>query len=122
MQEDTGTVITSGSAGDAAWPLVVIGGLTAMVLLLRWAFAPGRSLVQRRPQTGDPGSYGLLRPVAEPSTMIEGELQRRLLEDAGIQATLVQTTAGPRLMVFPEHVSVARALLSAGPRPPDAPG
>ena len=113
--------MTSGSAADAAWPLVVIGGLTLMVLLLRWAFSPGHSLVQRRPVTGNPDSYGLLTTVAEPGTMIEGEQQRRLLEDAGVRATLVQTTAGPRLMVFPEHASVARALLSAGPRPPDAP-
>lgn len=114
-------MITSGSASDAAWPLVVIGGLAAMVLLLRWAFTPGHSLVQRRPQSGDPDSYGLLTTVAEPGTMIEGEQQRRLLEDADIRATLVQTTAGPRLMVFPEHASLARALLSAGPRPPDLP-
>lgn len=115
---DNGGVITSGLLADAAWPLVVFGGLLVMIILLRWAFTPGRSLVARVPVAGAPDNYGLLTTVAEPGNFIEGEKLRRMLEDAGIRATLAPTTAGPRLMVFPDDAGIARALLAAGPPPP----
>ena len=112
---------TSGGFAYLAWPLVVIGGFAVMVLALRWAFSPGRSLVERRPRAGSPGEYGLLVPVAAPSSPSEGERLRSHLESSGVRATLVTTTAGHRLMVFDQDAAIARALLSAGPPPPDAP-
>ena len=36
------------------------------MLLLRWAFSSGHSLVERRPDIGSPEQYGLLVAVAEP--------------------------------------------------------
>jgi FtsP/CotA-like multicopper oxidase with cupredoxin domain len=108
-------VNTSGSFAYLGWPLVVIGGFAVMVLLLRWTFSTGHSLVQRRPRSGAPGEYGLLVAVATPSTFIEGEQLRLRLEAVGIRATLVTTTEGPRLMVFARDASVARATLRNPP-------
>ena len=39
---------------------------------------------------------------------------RRTLEDARIRATLAQTLAGPRLMVFPEDADRAREVVARG--------
>jgi FtsP/CotA-like multicopper oxidase with cupredoxin domain len=111
-------VNTSGSFAYLGWPLVVIGGFAVMVGLLRWAFSPGHSLVQRRPKSGSPGEYGLLVAVATPSTYIEGEMLRLRLLESGVRGTLVTTTEGPRLMVFDRDASVARALLLSPPPSP----
>jgi hypothetical protein len=108
-------VQTSGSFVYLAWPLVVFGGFAVMLLLLRWTFSSGHSVVQREPKQGDPTEYGLLVAVATPSTFIEGEQLRLLLLESGIPGTLVTTRQGPRLMVFPRDASVARALLSNPP-------
>ena len=105
----------AGPVNPGAWPFVALGGFAVMVILLRWSFSPGHSLVQRRPRSGTPTEYGLLVPVAEPATYIEGEQLRLRLLDSGVRATLVTTTHGPRLMVFEPDASVARALLSTPP-------
>ena len=39
---------------------------------------------------------------------------RRTLEDHKIRATLAQTLAGPRIMVFPQDADRARQLVSGG--------
>jgi hypothetical protein len=111
----TGPVNTSGSFAYLAWPLVVFGGFALMVMLLRWTFSSGHSLIQRRPKQGAPTEYGLLVVVAAPTTFIEGEQLRLRLLESGVRGTLVQTTAGPRLMVFPQDASVARALIENPP-------
>lgn len=92
--------------------LVVVG---VLVLLLRWTFSHGRSLVERRPQQGASDDYGLLEVVSSPGTFVEAEVQRRTLVDAGIRATLAPTTEGPRVMVFPNEAGLARQILK-GPR------
>jgi len=111
----TEPVNTSGSFAYLAWPLVVFGGFALMVVLLRWTFSSGHSLVQRRPKAGAPTEYGLLVVVASPTTFIEGEQLRLRLLESGVRGTLVPTTQGPRLMVFPQDASVARALLKNPP-------
>ena len=96
---------------SAAGPLLALAAVGVLALLLRWAFSPGHSLVERRPSTGAPGEYGLLVPVAEPPTFVEAEVMRRRLVDAGLRATLAPTTDGPRVLVFPEDVKSARLVL-----------
>jgi hypothetical protein len=100
-----------GSLSYAFGPLVAFGALGVLILLLRWTFSHGRSLVERRSPPADPGEYGLLVRVAAPPTFIEAELLRRRLVDAGLRATLAPTTEGPAVMVFPQDVSRARGLL-----------
>jgi hypothetical protein len=90
---------------------MALGGIVALVLLLRWAFGRGQSVVERPARPGTPRDYGLLVPVACPQTYIEGEMARRSLEEAGLRATLAQTNDGPRVMVWPEDVVRARTVL-----------
>jgi hypothetical protein len=96
--------------------LLVVAVLGVLVLLLRWAFSDGgrSSLVARRPRVGRSDEYGLLVAIAAPGNYIEAEMSCRRLEEAGIRATLVTTSDGPRVMVFREHETAARQLLAAG--------
>jgi hypothetical protein len=96
-------------------PVLALLAVGVLMLLLRWAFSTGHSLVERRPTQGTEDEYGLLVTVAAPKTFVEAEILRRTLEDAGVRATLAPTVQGPRVMVFPEDASVARALLKSSP-------
>jgi hypothetical protein len=99
------------SASFLVGPLIALAAVGLLVLLLRWAFAGGTSLVAKQPTPGRVDEYGLLVSVAAPPNYIEAEIVRRTLEDAGIRATLAQTLAGPRLMVFPEDAERARKVV-----------
>jgi hypothetical protein len=101
-----------GSYSYVFGPLVIVLALGLLILVLRWSHAPGSSLIERTPKSSAPTDYGALVSIAAPSTYIDGELQRQRLLDAGIKATLAQTTAGPRLLVFPEDEGAARTTLS----------
>ena len=92
-------------------PLVAFTGLGIMVLILRWAFARGGSVVERAAKSGNPDEYGMLVPIASPSNYIEGEVLRRSLVDAGLRASLAQTNDGPRIMVWPKDVDAAKLIL-----------
>jgi hypothetical protein len=99
------------SASFLVGPLIAFGVVGILVLLLRWAFRSGVSVVAKKPRAGADDQYGLLVPVASPGTYVEGEMIRRTLEDARIRATLTQTLAGPRVMVFPDDEARAREVL-----------
>lgn len=90
--------------------LLVLG---VLALLLRWAFS-GRatSVVERRPTAGHADEYGLLVAISSPSTFIDGEVLRQRLVGEGIRASLVSTSDGPRLMVFPDDETTARRILA----------
>jgi len=107
----TMVTVSSTSASFLVGPLIAFGVVGILVLLLRWTFRTGVSVVARKPKAGADDEYGLLVPVASPGTYVEGEILRRTLEDAGVRATLTQTLGGPRVMVFPDDESKARAVL-----------
>lgn len=92
-------------------PMVALLVVGVLALLLRWAFGHGHSLVERRARMGTPQEYGLLVQVAAPATVIEAEIVRRRLVEAGLRATLTTTTEGPAVMVFADDAAAARALL-----------
>lgn len=96
----------------AVGPLMAFVFLGVLILLLRWAFRRGVSVVAAPPRQGATDDYGLLVPIATPPSYVEGEIIRRTLEDAGIKATLAQTLEGPRVMVWPGDENRARARLS----------
>jgi hypothetical protein len=101
---------------DNALFLTSFGGFFALLVLiplLKWAFARGKSVVERPIRIGSENEYGLLVSVAEPSNHIEGEILKRRLADSGIRANLVQTSDGPRLMVQRDESSVAKAILAS---------
>ena len=84
-----------------------------LVLLLRWAYSRGHSLVAKPGEAGYEDEYGLLVPVSAPANFIEGEMLRRKLQDSGIKASVVTTLDGPRVMVFPRDQKAARAVLKS---------
>jgi hypothetical protein len=109
-QGDTGGV--PGSEVDIFWgPGVALLVVGVLALLLRWTFSHGTSLVERRARAGHEDEYGALVPVAAPGSVVEAELLRLTLVDAGIRATMARTVDGPRVLVFPEEARTARALL-----------
>ncbi len=94
-------------------PIVALIGIGIMVLVLRWAYARGSSVVAAPGKSGPCDSYGLLVCVASPSNYAEGEMIRQMLEDRGIKANLAQTTDGPKVMVWPIDESRAVKVLRA---------
>jgi len=104
-------VATWGSYSFVYGPLIALLAVGVLVVLLRWTFRRGGSLVERTPRRGPASDYGLLVPVADPPTFAEAELIRARLVAHGVRATLAPTTDGPRVLVFGEHAAVARALI-----------
>jgi hypothetical protein len=84
-----------------------------LALILKWAFARGKSVIERTPKIGGEDEYGSLVVVASPNNHIEGEILRLKLVDAKIKATLTQTKDGPRLFVFASDEKIARAILKS---------
>jgi len=115
---ETEPVSDWGVEGSVPGPLLALAVVAVLMVLLRWAFGHGKSLVARQPRRGGSDQYGLLIRVAAPSTYSEAERLRLRLETAGLRATLAPTLEGPAVMVFPEDVAQARALLD---RPDDPP-
>jgi hypothetical protein len=101
--------------GYVTEPLLALLVVGLLVLLLRWTFRRGSSLVAGPGRAGGERDYGLLVPVATPATFIEAELLRAKLEEHGVRATLAPTTDGPRVLVFAEEERAARAVLK-GPQ------
>jgi hypothetical protein len=104
-----------GSFSYAFGPLVALAGIVVMVLILRWAFSRGQSVVAPTPQPGDPLDYGLLVPIAEPATAAEAARMRVTLRSAGIVAGITDTTNGLRVMVWPQDAARAEQVLGTCP-------
>lgn len=100
------------SASFLVGPIMAFGVVGILVLVLRWAFTSGVSVVAKRSKPGAEDEYGLLVAVASPATYVEGEILRRTLEDARVRAMLTQTLDGPRVMVWPDDVERARRILA----------
>ena len=91
------------------------GGFFALLILiplLRWTFSRGKSHVARPAKSGSSDEYGLFVPVSRPTNFVEGEIARRKLLDSNIRANLVQAKDGIALLVFPEELSAAKAVLN----------
>jgi hypothetical protein len=108
--------VQGSSASFLVGPILAFGVVGILVLVLRWAFRHGSSVVAHQPRSGAEDDYGLMVPVATPATYVEGEILRRTLEDARIRATLAQTLDGPRVMVWPEDAARARDVVARDER------
>lgn len=104
---------TWGSYSYVYAPLMALLAIGVLVLVLRWAFKGGNSVVERPPMIGDPDQYGLLDAVASPGSYIEAEILRQRLEARNIKATVAMTNDGPRVMVWPEDRVVAKTIVEA---------
>ncbi len=105
---------TWNSFSYAFGPLVAVVLVGVFVLILRWAFSRGGSVVAAAPRPGTSAEYGLLVPIASPATYVEGEVLRRRLEGQGLRANLATTLEGPRVMVWPADADRAREILASG--------
>lgn len=88
--------------------------LAVLIMLLRWTFARGCSLVSRRTQPGDCTDYGLLTPVAFPRSQTEADRLVTLLAANNITSTTASTTDGITVMVWPHDVIRALGIISNG--------
>ena len=110
---DNAGVPSWGSYSYAFGPLVAVGVLAVLVLLLRWAFRRGGSVVAAPAKPGTPLEYGMLVPVAEPRDREEAQRLAQRLREVGITASVADTTEGLRLMVWPADYRVAADALAS---------
>jgi hypothetical protein len=101
------------STSHYSWaPFIAFGVVGVLILVLRWAYSSRRdSLLSRPVHRGADADYGLLVPVAAPTSQVSGVRARQRLEAAGIKATLTRTESGLRLLVFPDDLDLARRIL-----------
>lgn len=92
-------------------PLVGFAVVGLFIVLLKWTFRRGQSVVTLDGRPGHEDDYGLLVPVSRPISFIEAELHRRRLLDSGIRASVANTLDGPRVLVLPRDEERARRLL-----------
>lgn len=93
-------------------PLTVLTVLGVLVLVLRWAFGRGGSVVERRPRSGRVGEYGLLVSVAQADGAAEAEQLRAALDEVGLRVTVATTLDGQHVLVFPADAEHARQVLA----------
>lgn len=77
-----------GSLSFLYGPVVAMFGLGILILFLRWGWTRGKSVVGASSRPGDPDNYGQLEVVASCANLIEAEVLKLALKDAGIQATV----------------------------------
>jgi hypothetical protein len=106
-----GRVPSWGSFSYAFGPVVAIVVLGLLVVILRWGFSRGGSVVAVPPKPGTPLDYGLLVPVAEAASEQDGRAMVSRLRAAGIVAGLADTTEGRRVMVWPDDAECAEQVL-----------
>lgn len=89
--------MTGHSLSFLAGPGVSLIGLGAIVLLMRWVFAPPASGPSAPPE---PADFGLLVPVATACSAPDADRIRERLHRAGIRCTLTGTDDGVLVLVF----------------------
>jgi hypothetical protein len=93
-------------------PLAVIIPLGLLVLVLRWGFSRGDSLVRRvdtRP--ADPKTFGLLTAVHTTKSYADARKLIEKLTGARIRATAARTTDGWTVYVWPKDVDAAQDVI-----------
>ena len=105
---------TTGTFAYVYGPLTALIGVVILMLIARWAMRDGHSLVAR---PGTEREYGMLVPVAQPTTKAAGQDLIARLADGGITANLASTKDGLRILVWPKDVERARALLGDADAP-----
>jgi hypothetical protein len=88
-------------------PLLVLAFVGVLVLLLRWAFSRGDSLVRRADRPADPDRFGLLTDVQSAPSYAEARKTVEALTRARIKATAARTTQGWTVYVWPADVDAA---------------
>jgi hypothetical protein len=106
-----GRVPSWGSYSYAFGPLVATAVLIGLVVVLRWAFGRGQSVVAAPARPGPPTDYGVLVPVAAPASPQEAQRMQRHLNARAIPCTVARTNDGLRVLVWPDQETAARSVL-----------
>lgn len=104
-----------GSFSFLVGPLIAVIAIGGLMLVSRWMSGQRESLVERPARPGAEEEYGLMIPVASPRSSRESQRVAAQLASAGVRARAVETTEGPRVMVWAEDVARARAVLDPPP-------
>ena len=96
-------------------PLSAFLALGVILLICRWVFSTthrddrtARRLAAARAR----GDYGLLVPVASAPTVVEAQVLRDRLRDAGVRCTVAEAADGrPSVLVFRADAERARTLV-----------
>jgi hypothetical protein len=102
-----------GSYSFLVGPVIAAIAIGGLMLVSRWMTGQRGSLIERESQAGPPEEYGLMIPVASPSTGAAADQVRAQLGQAGVTSRAVSTTDGLRVMVWAEDVARARAVLDS---------
>lgn len=100
-----------GSYSFLVGPLIALVAIGGLLMVSRWMTGQRGSLIERPAQQGPPEEYGLMIPVASPSTRSESARLVAVLTSAGVRAHGVDTSEGLRVMVWADDVARARAML-----------
>lgn len=100
-----------GSLSFLYGPILAFLGLGILILFLRWGWTRGKSVVGASSRPGDPENYGQLEVVASCANLVEAEVLKLALKEAGLQATVANTTAGPKVYVWPKDREIAKSIL-----------
>jgi hypothetical protein len=100
-----------GSLSFLYGPVLAFFGIGILVLFLRWGWTRGKSVVGASSRPGDPENYGQLEVVASCANLVEAEVLKLALKESGIQSTVANTTAGPKVYVWPKDKEIAKNIL-----------
>ena len=100
-----------GSLSFMYGPLFALVGIGVLVLILRWGWTRGKSVVGGSTRPGHPDNYGELEIVASCDNLVKAEMIKMALKDHSIQATVANTTAGPKVYVWPKELEIAKTVL-----------
>lgn len=110
---------------DSRWavPLMLVTMIVVLLLLLRWTFSHGRSLVSRPRDPGPPSGRRApahpdaleFTPVRVVPTFIEAEMMRLELRSAGIEAELGRRGEAATVLVRARDLRRAAELLAGYP-------
>ncbi len=92
-------------------PVVALVAIALLALGARRASGGRASLIERPSRAGAPEEYGLMIPVASPSSADEAARVAARLESAGVPGRVVDTVEGRRVMVWAHDVPRARRAL-----------
>ena len=97
--------VDAGSLHYAVGPVAAVAVLVILILFIRWAFAPARTVKTPSPP------QGLLRPVATTGTRESALALRAVLSDAGIRSTIsTRDSSHVDVLVFADDIPRARPL------------
>ena len=100
-----------GSLSFMYGPLLALVGIGILILILRWGWTRGKSVVGGSIRPGHPDSYGELEIVASCENLVKAEMIKLALKEESIQATVANTTAGPKVYVWPKDREIAKNIL-----------